>query len=114
MGESWARLRLVEAGFPRPEVQISLCDERGIEVYRLDMGMVEEKIGIEYDGVAHHLRSPEQRAHDDARRKDIHARWGWRTVATTAEDVLGNRPVLEGTVMELMGISFELQRCPWG
>lgn len=114
VGESWARLRVVESGLPRPQVQISLRDDDGAEVYRLDMGLVEEKIGIEYDGVAHHLRTPEQRAHDDARRADIEARFGWRTVVTTVEDVLGQRPILEGTIMELMGISFEVRRQRWG
>lgn len=113
VGESWTRLRLVEAGFPRPEIQISLRDQRGLEVYRLDMGFVEEKIAIEYDGVAHHLRTPQQRSHDDERRAHIFCGWGWRTVAATAQDVLGARPLLEGTLMELLGVSFEVRRRPW-
>lgn len=113
IGESWTRLRLIEAGFARPQVQISLRDEEGVEVYRLDMGFVEERIGIEYDGIAHHLRTPAQRAHDNARRAAIRGRFGWRTIATTAEDILRDRPVLEGMVMELLGISFEVRRRVW-
>src|SRR3954469_18299831 len=38
MAESWLRLRVVDAGFPRPRVQIELCDEAGRCVYRLDLG----------------------------------------------------------------------------
>lgn len=112
-GESWTRLRVVEAGLPRPRVQVSLCDANGVEVYRLDMGLEKYQIGIEYDGVEHHLRTPEQRARDDARRKDIERRFGWRTVAATARDVFSTYPVLEGTVMELMGISMEVRRRQW-
>ncbi|WP_152188064.1 type IV toxin-antitoxin system AbiEi family antitoxin domain-containing protein [Georgenia satyanarayanai] len=113
MGESWGRLRVVEAGLPRPEVQISLRDESGREVFRLDMGIVEEQIGIEYDGVAHHLRTPAQREHDDARRTAIRDRFGWRVVVTTKEDVLGTRPVLESTLMEMLGLSIEFRRRLW-
>lgn len=112
-GESWTRLRVVEAGLPRPQVQISLRDENGVEVYRLDMGMEKERVAIEYDGVAHHLRTPAQSAHDDARRADIKARFGWDCVAATAEDVLGSRPTLEGAVMELLGVSIEFRRRVW-
>lgn len=113
MGESWSRLRVVEAGLPRPEVQISLRDENGREVFRLDMGILEEQIGIEYDGVAHHLKTPEQRAHDDTRRADIKDRFGWPVVVTTKEDILGTRPILEGTLMEMLGLSFEVRRRVW-
>ncbi|TNC17336.1 hypothetical protein FHE66_10915 [Georgenia sp. 311] len=112
MGESWSRLRVVEAGLPRPQVQISLR-ENGVEIYRLDMGYDVEQVGIEYDGVEHHLKTREQRLHDDARRADIQDRFGWRVVPVTAEDVFGRRPVLEGTIMELLGISVEIRRRRW-
>lgn len=113
-GESWTRLRVVEGGLPRPTVQVSLRDHSGAEAYRLDMGIEEGKVGIEYDGVEHHLRTPAQREHDDARRADIEVRFGWRTVVATAADIFGDRPVLEGTIMEMLGISFEIRRQPWG
>lgn len=113
MGESWSRLRVVEAGLPRPAVQISLRDDDGREVFRLDMGILEEQVGIEYDGVAHHFKTPAQRAHDDARRAAIRDRFGWRVVATTKEDVLGTRPILEGTLMEMLGVSIEFRRRVW-
>ncbi|PYG00504.1 hypothetical protein SAMN05216184_10374 [Georgenia satyanarayanai] len=113
MGESWSRLRVVEAGLPRPQVQVSLCDADGREIFRIDMGYLKEQVGIEYDGVAHHLKTAEQRARDDARRAEIRDRFGWRVAVTTKEDVFGRRPLVEGTVMEMLGLSFEVRRRVW-
>lgn len=112
-GESWTRLRIIDAGFPRPTVQISLRDSTGREVYRLDMGFKDAKVAVEYDGTEHHLRTVAQRAHDDARRDDIHARFGWRTLAADKGGVLGARPDLEGALMEALGLSFEYRRQAW-
>lgn len=112
MGESWTRLRLIEAGLPRPDVQISLR-QHGVEVYRLDLGFVEHKVGVEYDGIEHHLRTPEQRSHDAARRADIERRFGWRVLAATGNDIFGRRPTLEDAVMELLGVSLEFRRRVW-
>lgn len=112
--ESWCRLRLIEAGLPRPAVQISLRDEDGREVYRIDMGIVEGLVGIEYDGVEHHLRTVADRAHDESRREDIRRRWGWRVLPATSSDILGRSPRLEGAVMELLGISIDFRRQEWG
>lgn len=111
--ESWCRLRLIEAGLPRPAVQISLTDEHGREVYRLDMGILEEQIGIEYDGVEHHLRTVEQQRHDDERRRDIRDRFRWTALGATSRDILGHEPLLEHAVMELLGISLEIRRRRW-
>lgn len=112
--ESWCRLRLVEAGLPRPTVQISLRDDDGREVYRLDMGFLEEQVGVEYDGEEHHFRHVADREHDARRRSDIRRRFGWPVVAATVEDILGHEPRLEHAVMELLGTSIEFRRQPWG
>ncbi|MCM3661893.1 type IV toxin-antitoxin system AbiEi family antitoxin [Georgenia satyanarayanai] len=111
--ESWCRLRLIEAGLPRPVVQISLTDEHGREVYRLDMGILKERVGIEYDGREHHLRTVAQERHDERRRRDIHDRFRWTALATTSRDILGREPLLEHAVMELLGISLEVRRRRW-
>lgn len=111
--ESWCRLRIVEAGLPRPTVQVSLRDRNGREVYRLDMGIVKARVGIEYDGVEHHLRSVADRERDEARRLDIERRFNWKTVAATSGDILGRDPLLEHAVMELLGMSIELRRARW-
>ena len=113
VAESWCRLRIIEAGLPRPAVQISLREEDGREVYRLDMGFLEARVGVEYDGVEHHLRTVADRERDDARREDIYRRFGWRVVAATSPDILGHSPRLEATVMELLGISIEFRRQIW-
>ena len=113
VGESWCRLRLHEADLAPTGVQISLRDENGVEIYRLDMGFVAERIGVDYDGVEHHLRTPEQRRRDDAREADIWRRFGWGLVRVTSPDVLGHDPRLEATVMELLGQSHEFRRRPW-
>lgn len=112
--ESWCRLRLIEAGLPRPAVQIVLRDENGREVYRIDMGIPEALIGIEYDGAEHHLRTVADREHDEARRKDIRRRWGYRVLPATSTDILGRSPRLESAVMELLGISLDFRRRDWG
>lgn len=112
-GESWCRLRLHEAGLGPLAVQISLRDDNGVEVYRLDMGFLEERIGIDYDGVEHHLRTPEQRRRDDARETDVGRRFGWLLVRATSPDVLGHDPTLEATVMELLGRSHDFRRRSW-
>lgn len=113
VAESWCRLRIIEAGLPRPAVQISLREEDGREVYRLDIGFLEARVGVEYDGVEHHLRTVADRERDDARREDIYRRFGWRVVAATSPDILGHSPRLEATVMELLGISIEFRRQIW-
>lgn len=112
--ESWCRLRLIEAGLPRPTVQVSLRDEDGREVYRLDMGFTGERIGVEYDGAEHHLRHVADQKHDEWRRADIRDRFDWAVVAATLEDVLGREHRLEHAVMELLGVSIEFRRQPWG
>ena len=49
-GESWLRLRVVDAGFPVPRAQIELCDAEGYVRFRLDMGWDEVRIALEYAG----------------------------------------------------------------
>lgn len=112
--ESWMRLRLIEAGLPRPAVQVSLTDEHGREMYRLDSGYLKERVGIEYDGVEHHLRTVDQQRHGEKRRRDLRERFQWIVLVATSGDILGRAPLLEHAVMELLGLSLEVRRKPWG
>jgi hypothetical protein len=66
-GESWLRLRILEAGFPRPEAQEPMLDPDGREVYRLDLGDTRRRVGFEYDGEEFHS-SREAKHHDETRR----------------------------------------------
>jgi hypothetical protein len=69
-GETWLRLRLIDAGFPRPRAQIEILDGAGRVLYRLDLGWDELRLAIEYDGLAHHGSSAQQ-GHDTARREAL-------------------------------------------
>lgn len=53
-GESWLRLRIVDAGFPRPVVQIEIVGADGRVRYRLDLGWPDRCLAIEYDGEEYH------------------------------------------------------------
>lgn len=49
--ESWLRLLVIDAGFPRPRTQIGVRHD-GFTAF-IDMGWEELKIGLEYDGDLH-------------------------------------------------------------
>ncbi|WP_143426855.1 type IV toxin-antitoxin system AbiEi family antitoxin domain-containing protein [Georgenia soli] len=112
-GESWMRLRIHEAGLPLPDLQIRLRDESGREAYRLDMGYYDVMVALEFDGEQRHRTTTQQGRHDDLRRADIEARWGWATYAFHAGHVLGRQPVLESTVSEALGLSVVPSRRRW-
>lgn len=111
-GESWMRLRIVDAGLPRPQVQIPIVVD-GREVYRLDAGYVELRVGFEYDGEEYHLRTAEQALVDGRRRADLLRRFGWTVVGATNENVLGDRPAIETVVGDLIGWGSPLPRRAW-
>ena len=48
-GESWTKLRLVEAGCPIPRAQVKVADRKGRTAY-LDLGYEAARVGCEYDG----------------------------------------------------------------
>jgi len=112
-GESWMRLRLVDAGLPRPTVQISLRDATGAEVFRLDSGFEEYKIAAEYDGEEFHLRTAEQQEADLRRREAIHRLFGWTAFGFTTTNVLAARPPVEQVVGEAIGWTQALRRRAW-
>lgn len=101
-GESWLRLRLVDAGFPRPRPQLPILDRRGDERARLDLAYEEARVGVEYDGILDHTE-PTERWHDEKRRtylRDIH---GWRIVVAGRDETLGSDPGVERQVGEWLG-----------
>lgn len=75
VGESAVRLRWDDLpGLPAPQLQIPVYDEAGIVLYRLDLGVEELRLGVEYDGEAWHS-TDEDRTHDERRRtvlEDVH------------------------------------------
>lgn len=80
--ESWLRLVLIGAGFPRPTTQIRVTD--GNLVAYLDMGWKEPKVALEYDG-DHHRTDREQYV-KDVRRAEMVDSLGWRVIKVIKED----------------------------
>lgn len=89
--ETWLRLLLVRAGFPRPQTQIPVFDDFGHARYFLDMGWEDMMIAVEYDG--DHHRGREVFGSDIVRSEFIAYR-GWthiRVVAGTHPSDIVNR-----------------------
>lgn len=87
--ETRSRLRLIAAGFPKPQTQIVVVDEYGEFVGRVDMGWKEWKVGVEYDG-PQHWTDPDQHAKDIDRLADLAAQ-GW-VIIRVSRDLLRFRP----------------------
>ena len=80
--ETWLRLLLVDAKFPRPATQIRVTN--GALTAFVDMGWEELKIGVEYDG-DHHRTSRSQWA-KDIMRIEMLERNGWIVIRIIAEN----------------------------
>ncbi|KAA0080605.1 DUF559 domain-containing protein [Mycolicibacterium sp. P9-64] len=77
--ETWLRLLLMDAGFPRPQTQIPVLGPDGYPLYYLDMGWEDKMIAVEYDGVQH----ADQIGYDIVRSEYI-ASVGWTTIRVAA------------------------------
>lgn len=82
--ESWIRYFIVASDLPRPACQVWVVVEG--QRYRLDLAYPRAKIAVEYDGEEFHLSTPEQRAHDEARRAALR-RAGWIVIVVTRQDL---------------------------
>ncbi len=110
-GESWTRLRIVDAGFPRPQAQIRVVSPVG-QLALLDLGWVEELVGVEYDGEEYHS-TVEQRAHDSRRRGWVERECGWRLLVVGKGEVLGRSLAFERAVGELLSREPTILRRRW-
>jgi hypothetical protein len=81
--ETWLRLLLIRAGYPRPTTQIPVLSPDGARRYYLDMGWEEIKLAVEYDGDQHRV-DRWQYAHDVRRLEDLHE-LGWTDIRVTAQ-----------------------------
>jgi hypothetical protein len=111
-GESWLRLRLLDAGFPPPTAQIPILDDDGRQVFRLDLGWPERRIGIEYDGQEFHSDSAARR-HDSRRRERLRVDHGWQVTGVGRGEVLGPSMRLELGIGEMLGLQPTISRRAW-
>ncbi|MDP9166321.1 MAG: type IV toxin-antitoxin system AbiEi family antitoxin [Actinomycetota bacterium] len=79
--ETWLRLLLIRAGYPRPQTQIPLLGPDGFPIYRLDMGWEDEFIAVEYDGDDHREKG---RWRNDIVRSEYVAHVGWTLIRVVA------------------------------
>ena len=82
--ETWLRLVLIDAGFPRPQTQIPVARDDGRSYYFLDMGWREVMVAVEYDGEQHRLDRGVYR--NDLTRSEYIADMGWRRIRVIAGD----------------------------
>ncbi|MCV6966300.1 hypothetical protein BST27_19225 [Mycobacterium intermedium] len=84
--ETWLRLLLIRAGFPRPKTQIPVCNDFGEPFAYLDMGWEDLKVSAEYDG-EHHRTDRRRHSWDIRRQEKVEGR-GWINIRVVA----GERP----------------------
>jgi very-short-patch-repair endonuclease len=83
--ESRARMVLVEAGLPCPEVNQVVRDPAGGYVKRVDMLYPQWRVAIEYDGDQH--RTDQAQWREDVRARRLLESLGWTVVVVVADDV---------------------------
>ena len=101
-GESWQRLRMLDAGFPPPEPQFEVIDECG-RSFRIDLPYPDLLIGSEYDGREFHLDAA-HRSNDAERRSHLTEVYGWRWVIGTRDRIFGDDTAFEHELGKLLGM----------
>lgn len=102
-GESWQRLRILDAGLPPPEPQFEVVDDFG-RSYFIDLPYPELLIGTEYDGREFHT-DDEHAAHDLERRAYLSDVLGWRWVLGNHPRIFGTDTSFEDELGALLGIT---------
>ncbi len=99
--ESRLLWRVVDAGFPIPEVNYVVVDLDGRQLYRIDLAWPAHRIGLEYQGYEAHVgRSAEDRARvEDLRRR------GWTVVTVWSDDVAGRYEAQLDDAFRARGVS---------
>jgi hypothetical protein len=82
--ETWLRLLLIRAGYPRPQTQIPVLSADGRRQYYLDMGWEDLMVAVEYDGDQHRL-DRRQFVKDILRLEELRD-LGWIVVRVVAEN----------------------------
>jgi hypothetical protein len=94
--ESWLRLRLIDAGFGVPDLQIPVRGPH--HSFRLDLGYPDRpvdgrRLGLEYDSDQWHS-GPRAESRDEVRRTELDA-LGWHIIPVRRTDFWGSYPALE-------------------
>lgn len=95
--ESRVRAECLAAGLPSPEIQLSVCDQYGVEIYRLDLGWREYMLGVEYDGRQFHLHDVEGFRKDRQRQNHLQS-MGWEILRFTDVDLWPTGRAMVATV----------------
>ncbi len=85
--ETWLRLLVIGADYPRPQTQIPVLSPDGCRRYYLDMGWENLMLALEYDGEQHRV-DPVQYAYDIRRSEDLDA-LGWTRLRVVKTDTAG-------------------------
>ncbi|MDR3655292.1 MAG: hypothetical protein P4L48_06340 [Mycobacterium sp.] len=80
--ETWLRLALIDAGFPRPRTQIPVLGADGFPRHFLDMGWEDIMLALEYDG--DHHRTDRRQFAKDVDRLEYVDRIGWTVIRVVA------------------------------
>ncbi len=85
--ETRLRMLIVLAGLPEPEVNVTIRDEGGTILMRVDLCYPRARLAIEYDG-QHHVEIEGQQDRDDERQDDLdELDERWRVLTVTSKGV---------------------------
>jgi hypothetical protein len=101
-GESRLRLRVIDMGLPRPQLQVPVYDLFGKVRFWLDLGWSNWMLALEYDGEEFH--GPEQQEHDENRLSWIEQR-GWIARSFRKEHIFTTSRAFEREVDRLVGVA---------
>ncbi|MEJ7635709.1 hypothetical protein [Aeromicrobium sp.] len=101
-GESWQRLRMLDAGFPPPDPQHEVIDDFGRSFF-IDLPYPELLIATEFDGREFHT-AQHHREHDVDRRDYLSDLYGWRWVIGDRQRIFGPDTSFEDELGDLLGI----------
>ncbi|OLT26931.1 hypothetical protein BJF79_11915 [Actinomadura sp. CNU-125] len=99
-GESWTKVAVVDAGFPRPACQVPVMGPYDRMLY-VDLGYERFRVGLEYDGERHHTGS-EARGRDRRRRKWLAQEQNWEVIPVTRDFLSRPAPYLEALLTALL------------
>ena len=86
--ESWLRLLLINAGFPKPRTQIPILGADGFPRYFLDMGWENIMLALEYDGDQH--RTGRAQFAWDVERLEYVDEIGWTVIRVVSQHRAGD------------------------